>query len=149
MGCIYKHTSKTTGKIYIGLTKYDNPECRWQNGNGYKNQGRFGAAIEKEGWDNFDHAVIEYNVSNNDLADREIYWIKYYDATNPNKGYNVSSGGGTGGSMHKTTKSGVQMLLELPPEIKKLSLYDIYKQFPNIKRKLDQELYQKYKGGNL
>ena len=126
MGCIYKHTSKTTGKVYIGLTKYNNPKHRWQNGNGYKNQGRFGAAIEEEGWNNFDHTIIESNVSNN-----------------------VSPGGGTGNSIRKTTKSGVQMLLELPPEIKKLPLYDVYKQFPDIKRKLDQELYQKYKGGNL
>lgn len=27
------------------------------------------------------------------LAEREIYWIEYYNSTDKNKGYNISSGG--------------------------------------------------------
>lgn len=54
--CIYRHTNKVNGKVYIGLTK-QKPERRWQKGHGYIGT-LFGNAIGKYGWDNFEHEIV-------------------------------------------------------------------------------------------
>ena len=79
---IYKHTSPDN-KIYIGRTTLPVNQ-RWQNGNGYKFNKVFYSDIIKFGWDSFNHEVLEYT----DDKSREMYWINFYDSTNPNKGYN-------------------------------------------------------------
>ena len=56
--CIYMHTNKINGKKYIGQT-FQNIEYRWrQDGSGYKGQ-PFYNAIEKYGWDNFEHKILK------------------------------------------------------------------------------------------
>ena len=56
MWCIYKHTSKTSGKVYIGQT--NNINVRWKPG-AYRNCAKFYAAIQKYGWDDFEHEILE------------------------------------------------------------------------------------------
>lgn len=92
MFTLYLHRNKINNKVYVGQTKR-NPEDRWgPNGKGYKNQ-IFYKAIEKYGWENFDHIILE-QVETQDLANqREEYYISLYDSTNPNKGYNLYKGG--------------------------------------------------------
>lgn len=92
---IYKHTNKINGKCYIGQTCRKNPNERWNNGKGY-NKAVFAKAIEKYGWENFEHEIIEDGIMSEEEANkREIYWIKYYNAYagNPNGGYNMTRGG--------------------------------------------------------
>lgn len=89
---IYKHTNKINGKVYIGQTK-NAPNIRWQNGNGYKKQ-EFYKDIQKFGWDNFEHEILEQNLSSIEADERECYWIKYYNSNNENLGYNKDSGRG-------------------------------------------------------
>ena len=55
-----KHTSPK-GKSYIGITKNTNKRFG-TNGNGYKNQPKFWNAIQKYGWENFTHEIIEDNL---------------------------------------------------------------------------------------
>lgn len=87
---IYKHTSPS-GKSYIGLT-FRKPEKRWQNGCGYDIRTKMGQAIQKYGWDNFSHEIIEENIETLELAkEREQYWIDYYDSFR--NGYNSTIGG--------------------------------------------------------
>lgn len=88
---LYKHINKNNGKIYIGITKLS-PEERWSNGNGYKGQ-IFGRAIEKYGWDNFEHIIIRKNLTKKEAEDLEVKFIEQYNSTNPKKGYNVAIGG--------------------------------------------------------
>lgn len=93
---VYKHTNKINGKVYIGIT-INEPVVRWgRNGDGYSGQ-YFGLAIQKYGWENFEHEILFENLSAKDASQKEIELIKEYDATNREKGYNVALGGLTGG----------------------------------------------------
>lgn len=91
--CIYKHTSPN-GKIYIGTTKHqNNPNRRWSNGNGYKKNEYFWRAIQKYGWDNFTHEILEKDLSYENSGEREKYYINFFNSINKNFGYNIESGG--------------------------------------------------------
>ena len=78
--CIYRHTSPS-GKVYIGQTKHRDLNERWRNGRGYaaiKGKVPFRIAIEKYGWDNFTHEIIESGLTKDEANDAEIKWISYY-----------------------------------------------------------------------
>ena len=57
---VYGHISPS-GKVYVGITS-QNPKVRWQNGNGYLKCKVFYRAIEKYGWDSFQHNIIASNL---------------------------------------------------------------------------------------
>lgn len=92
--CIYMHKNKLDNKVYIGQTLDNKYLERWSSGHGYSKQ-YFGEIITKYGWDNFEHKILETNIKDSDIDEREKYWIKYFDATNPEKGYNKDPGGGS------------------------------------------------------
>lgn len=94
MYTVYKHTAPN-GKVYIGITK-QKPEKRWQNGNGYKHNTYFYRAILKYGWENIKHEILYEGLTKEQACDLEIQLIAKYDATNPRKGYNTSTGGECG-----------------------------------------------------
>lgn len=89
--CVYKHVSPN-GKIYIGQTKVG-VKKRWSNGNGYKRNSHFFNAIEKYGWNNFEHVIIATDLTKKEADYLEKYLISYYETTNPLKGYNLTTGG--------------------------------------------------------
>ena len=89
--CVYKHTSPSN-KVYIGITSKE-PNDRWRDGKGYKNNQYFWRAIQKYGWDNFKHEILFENLSKDDACQKEIELIAFYDSTNPQRGYNLSLGG--------------------------------------------------------
>ena len=91
MYTVYKHTAPN-GKVYIGITK-QKPEKRWDTGNGYKHSPRFYAAIRKYTWKNIKHEILYEGLTKEQACDLEIQLIAKYDATNPRKGYNISTGG--------------------------------------------------------
>lgn len=88
---VYKHTNKTNGKVYIGITSV-NPEQRWNNGEGYKNQ-EFYYAIEKYTWDGFEHEILFERLTKSEAEAKEIELISTYDSTSPKFGYNRHKGG--------------------------------------------------------
>lgn len=92
--CVYKHTSPS-GKVYIGLT-CQNPATRWRGGEGYRRNTFFYRAIRKYGWVNFKHEILFDGLSKAEACDMEIALIKSHDSTNPQKGYNTSTGGESG-----------------------------------------------------
>ena len=93
--CVYKHTNKINGKIYIGITQ-QKPEERWKNGKGYTHNKHFKSAIQKYGWDNFTHEVLIDNMSKYMAEKYEILLIKQFNSTNREFGYNKSKGGELG-----------------------------------------------------
>jgi len=90
--CVYIHRNKIDNKSYIGTTQ-QKPERRWQNGCGYKNNPHFWRAIEKYGWDNFEHIIFANDLCQNDAAHIEMLLIALYNTTDSAYGYNVSIGG--------------------------------------------------------
>lgn len=97
MGLIYKITNNVDGKIYIGQTRVSEP-VRWQQHVWHANNDPKGDcillcnAIKKYGKDNFSRVILE-KCDNNILNDREKYWIRYYNSSNRDIGYNVEIGG--------------------------------------------------------
>lgn len=119
---IYKHTNKINGKSYIGQTRTPT-KVRWKSGFGYsKNQAVFANAIEKYGWDNFEHEIIETGIKSLEAANaREKYWIAHYHTyiNDPEcNGYNMTPGGGATDLVRQTIeKDGVYQkvfVVELP-----------------------------------
>lgn len=91
--CVYCHINKINGKRYIGLTGETNPADRWgANGAKYRNSPCFYQAIQKYGWDNFEHVILEFNLTADEAAILEQKYIQLYDTMTPN-GYNLTGGG--------------------------------------------------------
>ena len=101
---IYKITNQVNGKVYIGQSVHI--KQRWNqhrsaafNPNDKEYNKYFYYSIRKYGLKNFTFEVIE-ECKQEELNEKEIYWIKYYDSTNKEKGYNVLSGGNQGGFIY-------------------------------------------------
>lgn len=100
--CIYVHTNKINGKKYVGQT-CQIPEQRWKNGKGYHNNIYFTRAIQKYGWENFQHEIIKNNLSKEEADDIEKSLIKELNTLNPN-GYNAKDGGSNGRPSEETRR---------------------------------------------
>lgn len=88
-GIIYCYTNNVTGKKYIGQTIH--PEQRKRNHLHeaiVKNSDYyFHRSIRKHRWENFEYQVLEENVLQSSLNERENYFIEKYNTVWPN-GYN-------------------------------------------------------------
>jgi group I intron endonuclease len=91
---VYMHKNKINGKVYIGITK-QKINSRWRKGKGYKDC-KFRNAIDKYGWDNFEHIILFENLTKKEACNKEIELIKKYNSTNRKYGYNISTGGDSG-----------------------------------------------------
>lgn len=98
MYTIYVHQNKINGKLYIGQT-CQKPEQRWKNGEGYKNSTYFYNAIQKYGWNNFNHIVLIENCDNIQADEIEKFLIQKYNTNNAEFGYNLTAGGE--GQLHR------------------------------------------------
>lgn len=87
-GIIYGYTNLESGKMYICKTIH--PKRRW-------NEHRY--CEYKNGWhkdyqnnpDKYEYSVIEYDVPEDKLNEREIFWISFFDSYH--NGYNLTPGG--------------------------------------------------------
>ena len=85
---VYKHTNLVNHKSYIGITS-QKCENRWGiNGKGYELQPKFYHAIQKYGWNNFQHDILYTNLDKETALKIEANLIKTYDTIE--NGYNVS-----------------------------------------------------------
>lgn len=89
---VYMHQNKINKKVYIGQTRQE-VHKRWQKGEGYVSSSHFYSAIQKYGWDNFEHIILKDKLTSSEADYFEQQYILEYDSTNPNKGYNLRSGG--------------------------------------------------------
>lgn len=94
--CIYMHRNKINNKVYIGQTCSNPPELRWKSGYGYLSSPHFYNAIQKYGWDNFEHIILYENLTVEQSNEIEKELIKKYQSNNPQYGYNIREGGRNG-----------------------------------------------------
>lgn len=93
MYTVYMHINKINDKKYIGITCLK-PEHRWgRNGSGYKECPIFSSAINKYGWNNFEHVILFDDLTKEEAASKEIELIRQYNTRDSKFGYNVSVGG--------------------------------------------------------
>lgn len=86
---VYKYTFPN-GKVYIGMTSLSLEQRR---DNGYQHNRKLQEAMRLYGWFGFSREVMIDGLTEQQAAKEEQRLIAEYDATNPNKGYNVSLGG--------------------------------------------------------
>lgn len=99
---IYMHKNKINGKVYIGLTGIK-PEERWKsNGKGYTDDTYLVKAIKKYGWDNFEHIILEKDLTLDEANNLEEYYIQKYNTLDHSSGYNLKHGGSHGGHTEET-----------------------------------------------
>jgi group I intron endonuclease len=90
MGIVYKTINLINGIIYIGKDS--------KNDSKYLGSGKhFLRALNKYGKENFNKIIIDIDGNKQELKEKEIFWIRFYDSTNPEIGYNLAWGG-EGGS---------------------------------------------------
>lgn len=99
---VYMHVSPSN-KRYIGITSQD-PKLRWAGGSGYSDNKHFKSAIDKYGWDNFEHIIIASNLSLQAACKMESDLILRYSTMNPEKGYNHTTGGNWSSPDEETRK---------------------------------------------
>ncbi len=97
--CVYMHTvpKELSGynwdKHYIGITGVGTRKRWGKHGRGYKNSPYFYRAIQKYGWDNIKHEILEDNLTIEEASNKEKYYIKKYQSDLNMYGYNILSGG--------------------------------------------------------
>lgn len=101
--CVYMHINKINGKRYIGQT-CQKPTRRWHGGSGYKQSPHFYRAINKYGWNNFKHYIIQDNLNKEEADKLEILNILAFNTTNNKFGYNLKFGGEAGEKLSEETK---------------------------------------------
>lgn len=112
-GTIYKITNNINGKIYIGKT-IRSPEARWNEHmrNALSEQDRYNTplylAMRKHGIKNFNFEIIEQNISEDKINEREKYYINYFHTTSHENGYNITLGGDGGRTSTKLTNNDVK-----------------------------------------
>lgn len=93
MTYIYTITNQVNQKMYVGLTRKDNPYERWKkhiDDSKYRPEYPIHKAIKKYGVDNFKFRVIE-ECNDNIAEEREIHYIQKYNSFY--QGYNATLGG--------------------------------------------------------
>lgn len=93
---IYKITNKLNNKVYIGLTK-TTLQYRWSKhisaSKDLNNTKHLYKSMRKYGIENFYIEQIDETDDFSKLGELERKYIKEYDSTNPDKGYNLTPGG--------------------------------------------------------
>ena len=90
---IYMHKNKINGKVYIGQTCKSIELRSGKSGERYEHHPIFYRAIQKYGWDNFEHIVLFDNLTQDEANEKEIELIFQYNARDRRYGYNQRIGG--------------------------------------------------------
>lgn len=111
-GYIYKITNTLNNKIYIGLTtstiaqRFNSHICSSRKIKNPKASILHNAMAKYEDVRKV-FSIEQLDVANSveELKEKEIYWIKFYDSTNPDIGYNMTFGGDGANGYHHDEKT--------------------------------------------
>lgn len=88
---VYIHRLKNDGRVYVGQTCTSLEQRSGSNGYKYKHCPKFYHAIQKYGWENFQHIVIYKNLTLEQANIKEQELIKLYNSIE--NGFNLVPGG--------------------------------------------------------
>jgi len=89
---VYVHINKANGKMYVGVTSEQYPKHRWgSKGINYRGCVKFYHAIQKYGWNSFEHFIFAKNLTQQEASHTESLLIKLFDTID--NGYNQEPGG--------------------------------------------------------
>jgi group I intron endonuclease len=113
---IYRFKNKVNGKVYIGQTVKPLRKRVIQHMTNSRpttkvHKTYFHNTLNKYGFENFDLIIVERCSSQEELNERETYWIAYYNSTDKRYGYNIDSGGQKGKSTKSLSEEHRQALL--------------------------------------
>lgn len=137
MATIYKITNNISGLYYIGKTIRP-VQVRWKEHlhdfECYKSEGRTSIplynAFNKDGIKNFSFQVIETDIPNEQINQKEKYYINLYDSKVHHKGYNITEGGDGGRVWSKLTEDQVNEIINILKDDNNLmSFTDIAKNY--------------------
>lgn len=103
---VYIIKNLVNNKVYIGQSK--SCTIRWRSHKselkgGYHGNSYLQASYNKYGLDSFEYSILE-SCSSDIIDERERYWIKRYNSTNRDFGYNRESGGNVNKVMSEESK---------------------------------------------
>ena len=134
-GYIYKITCLVNGKVYIGLTT-TSIEQRWKGHimDSKRSSKHLYVSMRKYGINNFKIEQIDATDDFEKLGELERYYIKKYNSTNPEFGYNNTFGGEKcqldGNPRAKLTVSDVEDIRK-EYQLKKLTTSDVWELYKN------------------
>lgn len=111
---VYITTNLINGKKYVGADSKNNPN--------YLGSGKaLLRAIKKYGRHNFKKEILEQCIDQLHLREREIYWVRYFNADTSQEYYNISHGG-QGGVKGREAWNAGKTLDKTSDEYKKMYL---------------------------
>lgn len=118
INCIYRIHNLINDKSYIGQTKwfygrFAGPGFSHKDSLSW-NETYLYNAIRKYKSRNFEVEILEKDLDAEDLNDREVYWISFYDTYHVNgKGYNLNRGGDNRENLHTPEVNNRRMMTNL------------------------------------
>lgn len=138
---IYKITNKITNECYIGQSR--NILKRWQDHyykldtDRTKNLHLY-RAFKKYGFENFNFEIIE-KCSIEQLNEKEVYWIQYYDSYN--NGYNLTPGGDYSSSSQRVATR--QEVIEIRKrELNYDTFSNVCKDYPHLSKSIIKGIWE-------
>ena len=92
-GIIYRAHNTENDKNYIGQTIKTLASRRQVHYSKYSNCPYFHAALEKYEKTSWDWTIIDEAATQEELDEKEKYWISFYESNQADKGYNLTEGG--------------------------------------------------------
>ena len=125
MYLIYAYVKKDINKVvYVGQTKdlknrrykHEHREPIYQNGKEYNYP--LSRGFRKYGVNAYDLIILEDNLTREEIDEREIYWINYYNTYKDPAGYNQTPGGKRGKEYFKFNEETISLAKKLLKEQK-------------------------------
>lgn len=124
MGLIYKITNKLNNQSYIGKTSRTlslrlvehKKEALEPNNRPFYN------AINKYGWDTFQIELLEDNIPNSQLNEKEQYYISLYNTYY--NGYNATFGGDGGKTFSKLTEQNIIDIINILTDVNNIQSFN-------------------------
>ncbi len=132
-GYIYKITNKINGKVYVGKhAKSELDESYWGSGLDLNKD------LKKLGIQSFDRQVLDWCNTNEELNEREIFWIEKLNTFKDPFHYNLTSGGdGIGKGFEHSEETLVQRAKKIAKPIICLQTLEVFESIQKAAKKFN------------